>query len=94
MVLLLSQIKRVMLVSLIPYVTDFSEQRTQWCRASSEEVMQVYRTEGVQFCLLSHCKRISQRRAPDYLQGLTKSKSASSVRKTPVNNQQSFYEKF
>lgn len=46
MVLLLLQTKQVTLVSLIPYVTVFSEQSTQRCRASSGEVMQVYRTKG------------------------------------------------
>lgn len=83
MVLLLLQTKQATLVSLIPYVTDISEQSTQWCRASSGEIMQVYSTKGVQFCLLNHYKRISQSRAPDYPPGLIYRKplSVSSVRK-------------
>jgi len=47
--MVLLQTKQGTLVSLIPYVTEFSEQSTQRCMASSGEVMQVYRMKGVQF---------------------------------------------
>ncbi len=91
--------KQATLVSLIPYVTDISEQSTQWCRASSGEVMQVYSTKGVQFCLLNHYKRISQSRATDYPQGLIIQKATVSIQckkneETPLNDQQTFSEAF